>query len=180
MAGDSPAAESDAPASEKPGLWRRWLVDPVIGQLKQGTTPDRMAWTISAGVGLGICPLLGTRGWLCLLGGWWFKLNQPVIHAFKSLAYPAHLALIIPFIQLGQWIYREPPLRITLGSIRTRVSEDAMGFLHDFGWVVLRATTAWLLAAPLVIVILKFLLTPILRKTGLRERAQGKGSKVRS
>lgn len=51
----------------------------------------------------------------------------------------AHLALIIPFIQLGQWIYREPPLRITIGIIRTRVAEDAWGFFHDFGWVILRA-----------------------------------------
>ena len=176
MADDSPAAESEATGSEKPGFLRRWLVDPVIGQLKQGTSPDKMAWTIGAGVGLGICPLLGTRGWLCFLGAWWFKLNQPVIHAFKSLAYPAHLALIIPFIQLGQWIYREPPLRITLGSIRTRVAEDAMGFLHDFGWVVLRAASAWLLVAPLVIVILKFILTPVLRKVGLREKEGGEGA----
>lgn len=175
MADESPSAECDSPDPDKPGLWRRWVVNPVIGQLKQGTSPDKMAWTIGAGVGLGICPLLGTRGWLCLLAGWWFKLNQPVIHAFKSLAYPAHLALIIPFIQLGQWIYREPPLRITIGTIRTRVAEDAMGFLQDFGWVVLRASTAWLLVAPLVIVILKFAITPVLRKTGLRDAGDRKG-----
>jgi len=178
MADDSPTAESEAPASEKPGIWRRWLIDPVIGQLKQGTSPDKMAWTIGAGVGLGICPLLGTRGWLCLLAGWWFKLNQPVIHAFKSLAYPAHLALIIPFIHLGQWIYREPPLRLTIGTIRVRVEADAMGFLHDFGWVVLRATSAWLLVAPLVIVILKFVLTPVLRKAGLRGKSEGEKAEL--
>ncbi len=160
-------ANAETPPSDrekKPGLWRRWVVDPVIGQLKQGISPDKLGWTIGAGLGLGICPVLGTRAWLCLLAGWWFKLNQPVLHTFKSLAYPLHLALIIPFIQMGQWLYGQERVRISLEMIRAEVAADALGFLRDFGWIVLRATSAWLLVAPVVVVALKFIVTPILRK----------------
>lgn len=165
-------ADQDKPPEnpdKKPGWWRRWVVNPVVGQLKQGISPDKLGWTIGAGVTLGIFPILGTRAWLCLLAGWWFKLNQPVLHSFKSLVYPLHLALMIPFIQFGQRLYGKEPLRISLETIRAGLAEDAMGFWGDFGWAILRAASAWLLLAPLVLVILKMVVTPVLRKVGMKE-----------
>lgn len=156
---------------QKPGWWRRWVVSPVLAQLKQGISPEKLGWTIGVGVTLGIFPIIGTRAWLCLLAGWWFKLNQPVLHSFKSLVYPLQLALMIPFIQLGQRLYGKEPLRISLETIRSGLAADAMGFWRDFGWIILRAASAWLLLAPLILLALKAVVTPILRKVGPKRAA---------
>ncbi len=158
----------------KPGLWKRWIVMPLVGQLKQGISPDKLGWTIGAGVTLGICPVLGTRAWLCLLAGWWFRLNQPVLHSFKSLVYPLHLALIIPFIQLGQRLYGKEPLRISLEILKGSIGEGAANFWGEFGWVILRAASAWLLLAPLLLVLLKLIVTPLLRRMVRRWRDKDK------
>jgi hypothetical protein len=158
-------------AARKLGWWRRWVVDPVVGQLKQGISPDKLGWTIGAGLTLGVFPILGTRAWLCLLAGWWFKLNQPVLHTFKSLAYPLHVAMIIPFIHLGQWMYGKEELRLSFEFLRTQFTADPWGFWQEFGWIILRAASAWLLVAPFILVSVKLVATPILRRVGVREKS---------
>ncbi|RYD41407.1 MAG: DUF2062 domain-containing protein [Verrucomicrobiaceae bacterium] len=136
---------------------------PLVQQLRQGTSPDKLGWTIGSGVALGLFPIFGTRGWLCFFAGIAFKLNQPLLHTFKGLIYPLHLATIIPFIQMGQWIYGKEPLRISIEVLKDEFELGFGVFLHDFGWVVLRAATAWLLVAPVVLVVVKYLTTPALR-----------------
>ena len=167
LAGDQ-VAETDDDATEtagkKPGLWRRWVVGPIVQQLKQGTSPDKLGWTIGTGVAVGIFPLFGIRGWACLLAGMIFKLNQPLLHTFKGLMYPLHLALIIPFIQMGQWIYRQPALNISLDALKKEVERGLMPFWQEFGWVVLRAGTAWLIVAPVLLLAVKWAVTPVLRR----------------
>lgn len=157
---DEDAFETDG---EKPGLWRRWVVRPVVQQLKQGTSPDKLGWTIATGVTLGIFPVFGIRGWVCLFAGVLFKLNQPLLHTFKGLMYPLHLALVIPFIQMGQWIYGRPPLHISLDALKNEVERGLWPFWQEFGWVVLRASTAWLLVAPVLLLLVKELVSPALR-----------------
>lgn len=157
---DDDPSESDG---KKPGLWRRWVVKPIVQQLKQGTSPDKLGWTIGTGVSVGIFPVFGIRGWICLFAGVFFKLNQPLLHTFKGLMYPVHLALIIPFIQMGQWIYGQPSLEISLDALKNEVEKGIWPFWQEFGWVVLRAATAWLLVAPLLLVIVKWLVAPALR-----------------
>ena len=97
-------------------------------------------------------------------------MNQPVLHSFKSLVYPLQLALMIPFIQLGQRLYGKEPLRISVGMIRASLEADAMGFWRDFGWAILRAASAWLLLAPLILLVSKAIATPLLRKMRLKKK----------
>ena len=163
------SGEGEAAEGPRRGWWRRWVVEPVKAQLVQGTTPEKLGWTIGTGVALGICPVVGTRGWMCLLAGWAFKLNQPVLHTFKGLSYPAHLALIIPLIQMGQALYGREPLRISLEVLKREVTEGGAGFWREFGGVILRATSVWLLLAPLVLVAVRVVATPVLRKAGVKE-----------
>lgn len=155
-------------AGRKPGLWRRLVVDPVVGQLKQGISPDKLGWSIGAGVTVGIFPVWGTRAWICLLTGWLFKLNQPVLHIFKSMLYPVQVILMIPFIQMGQMLYGEPRLRLSAEILKREFDHGAWEFAREFGWIILRASTAWLLVAPFLLLGLKWIVTPILRKAGVK------------
>lgn len=152
----------------KPGLWRRLVVEPILGQLKQGISPDKLGWSIAAGVTVGIFPVWGTRAWICLLVGWLLKLNQPVLHGFKSLFYPVQVILMIPFIQMGQMIYGEPRLGLSAEVLKREFEQGAWDFAREFGWIILRASTAWLLVAPLLLIGLKWIVTPILRKAGVK------------
>ena len=48
-------------------FWRRRVVEPIAGQLKQGITPEKIALTIALGMALGIFPILGSTMLLCAL-----------------------------------------------------------------------------------------------------------------
>lgn len=143
-------------------FWRRWVVEPLRAQVVQGISPERLGWTIGAGVTLGVFPLFGTRGWICLLAGWLFRLNQPVLHIFKSLSYPLHLALLLPFVQFGQWLFGRPPLEISVMMFEESYHRGVWEFLREFGGIMLRSGVAWLLVAPLLLVVIRLVATPVL------------------
>ena len=46
-------------STTKETWWRRWLVRPVVGQLTCGVSPQKIAWTISLGIVLGVFPVMG-------------------------------------------------------------------------------------------------------------------------
>lgn len=163
---DTNAASTSPTAKNGPrGGWlQRWIVWPLAQQLKQGITPGKLAWTAASGITLGIFPVFGTRAWLCLAVGAGFKLNQPVLHTFKAMTYPAHLALIIPFIQFGQWLCGRAALDLSVNSLKQQAAAGLWEFFQEFGWVILRASGAWLLVAPFLLFGLKWLLTPAMQR----------------
>lgn len=146
------------------GFWRRWIVEPLRMQLVQGISPESLGWTIGVGVTLGVFPWFGVRGWICLCVGWLFRLNQPVLHLFKSLSYPLHLALLLPFVQFGQRLFGKPPLEISVTMFEESFGRGFGEFFREFGWIMLRAGVAWLLIAPVLLIVLRLVATPVLRR----------------
>lgn len=67
--------------------WRRRIVAPVIAQLKQGATPEKLALTVALGFVLGVFPILGSATLLCGLAAWALRLNQPVIQIVNYLQF---------------------------------------------------------------------------------------------
>ncbi len=143
------------PHAAESGRWRRWVVDPIVAQLRQGTSPSKLAWTISTGITLGLLPFPGVRGWICLGAGIRFRLNQPLLHTFKGLAFPLHLALIIPFIQAGQWMFGKNPVPLTSEGLEQMMAEGTWSFIQEAGVLLLRATVVWLVVAPLILLTLR-------------------------
>ena len=68
-----PSEETEA--IRRPSLWRRWVVNPVVQQLTQGTSPAKIAQATAYGVTLGIFPIIGSTTLLSLLVGIPLKLN---------------------------------------------------------------------------------------------------------
>lgn len=141
---------------------RRWIVDPVKAQLTRGITPDKLGWTIAAAVTLGIFPIMGTTSIVCFVFGAAFRLNQPVLHVFKTVVYPLHLALILVFIRLGQRLHGVPLLALSIPQMLVRFQEDPGQFARDFGLAAWHGVTAWLLVAPVLALLVKFTITPFL------------------
>ncbi len=160
------AAESVVPSP--PSRLKKWIVEPLRAQLSAGASPDKLAWTVAAGMTLGVFPILGSTTLICLIAGWALRMNQAILHVFKALVYPLHLALILPFIRLGERLIGAPMITLSIPQLLARFKTDPLQFAHDFGMAALHGVSAWLLLAPVMAVIIKRSITPALRL--LREK----------
>lgn len=149
---------------EKPGLLRRWVVAPVVGQLSVGITPERLSWAIAAGIVLGVFPVLGTTTLVCLFVGWAFRLNQPVLHVFSNLVYPLHLALILVFIHMGEHLFNVPRLSFSLPELVEKFKESPLQFCRDFGIAAFHGVVAWMVVAPFAALLIRTVSLPVLRR----------------
>ncbi len=156
----------------KESWWRRWFVRPVMKQLTAGMSPHRVSWTISLGIVLGVFPILGSPTLICLLIGWMFGLNQPLLQVFKELVYPLHLALILVFIRIGERIYGAPLTPFSIPQLVAKFKADPMQFMNDFGMTALHGISAWLLMAPIVAIIIKISVMPIVQKLSTSRTAR--------
>lgn len=161
----SPAA---APAAQ--GFWRRRVVAPLLAQLTQGVTPDRLALTLGVGTACALFPFLGFTALLNLGVGLALRMNQPILQTLNQLLGPVQLALILVYVRAGEWIWAAPAEdRFTLTEMLATFRDASVGeFLQRFGWAGVHAFTAWALTAPLLAAALFYATRPALRRLGSR------------
>jgi hypothetical protein len=155
------AITGDSAVQPNEPWWRRWLVAPVKAQLTQGISVERISWTIALGMVLGVFPIMGTPTLVCLLAGWAFRLNHVVMQVFKEAVYPLHLALILVFIRLGERLCGAPLISFSIPEMLARFKADPLGFASDFGMAAWHGVVAWLLIAPVALVLIKWVATPV-------------------
>ncbi len=157
------ATTGDVTEPARDAWWRRWFVAPVLAQLRQGMSVERISWTISLGFVFGVFPIMGTTSLVCVLVAWVFRLNQALLHVFKAAVYPLHLALILVFIRLGERLHGVPLIRFSIPELMVRFKDDPLQFARDFGWAAWHGVSAWLLIAPVAAVLVKLAVTPVVR-----------------
>jgi len=136
------------------GFLRRRLVDPIIELLRQGVTPERIALSLAFGIGLGIFPVLGVSTILCTAVAIALRLNLPAIQLVNYLAAPVQLALIIPFVRLGERALGTAPQPL---SISEGFRLMGIGIVHAVTvlWdAIVHAALGWTLAGPALIFVL--------------------------
>ena len=144
--------------------FRRWIVSPILEQLKRGITPEKLSCTIALGITLGIFPIMGSTSLICFFFGWLLKLNQAILHIFRSLSYPLHLALILVFIRLGQQLNGAPLIRLSIPEMMTQFKDSPAQFGRDFGMAALHGIEAWAIAAIILIPLIRMISLPLLKK----------------
>ena len=137
---------------------------PIANQLRQGTSPEKLAWSVSLGRTLGIFPIMGSTSLVCFAVGHLLRLNQPVLHLFKTFTYPLHLGLILVFIRLGQHLNGVPPIPFSIPQLLTRFKESPAQFASDFGMAALHGIEAWAISAIFLIPMIYYISLPILRR----------------
>ena len=147
---------------------QRRIRDPIHQQLTQGLTPERVALTVAVGVTIAINPVVGTTTVLCFAAAWALRLNQPIIQAINFSTYALQLLLILPFIRLGEWLFRAPREVRSLDRLLALMKEDLGRLLADVGVTLLHAFVAWLAVSPLLLAALYFGTLPILRRLSTR------------
>ena len=170
--------ESSVPVSAAPQrsalgkFWHRRVWGVVMGQLRQGITPQKIALTVAIGSVLGVFPILGSTTLLCFAAGLLFKLNQPIIQLVNYLIYPLQFAGIYFFIRIGEWLTRTPPLPFSIPGLIRQFHAAPVHFFEEFGMTALRGVLAWTLMAPLAATGLYLALLPLLRRV-VRLRQSG-------
>jgi hypothetical protein len=157
---DSPLSTSAVPtlpSAPKPGFWQRRVRDPLLALLTQGATPEKLASAIAWGFVCSLFPFLGFTTGLNALVGLWRKLNQPLLQALNYALSPLHLAMILVYVRIGEWLWRAEDRHFTLRGMIASFHELSFGaFLREFGWVGAHAFTGWLVTAPALFVVVYF------------------------
>ena len=136
----------------------------LIAFLAMGITPERLAICIALGIAFGMVPALGTTTLLCTLAAFVFRLNLAAILLVNYIVYPLQLALLIPFIRAGEWLFNAKPLDLSLNLIQRMLETDLWRTVFSLWAATMRAVTVWLLIAPFVVLLVYFVVTPLLRK----------------
>lgn len=129
---------------------------PILGQLKQGVTPHKLSQTIAFGTVMGIFPVLGTTTTLCLLVTFIFKLNHVVIQTMNYVIYPLQLLLLVPFYQLGAWLFHKPSIPMSVSVIIDEFKSDFGMAMVKWFWVGMRGVAVWLIVAPIIYIVVYY------------------------
>jgi uncharacterized protein (DUF2062 family) len=141
----------------------------LIAFLKMGMTPERLALCIGLGIALGMVPALGTTTLLCTLAAFLFRLNLPAIQLVNYFVYPLQIALLIPFIRAGEWLFGVEPLNLSLELIQRMMTSDLWETVISLWSTTMRAVMVWLLIAPVIVALVYFAMTPLLKKLKLEQ-----------
>lgn len=140
----------------------------ILALLKEGITPQKISLAVVLGALLGIAPVLGTTIVSCTLAALAFRLNLVLIQIANNLVYPLQLLLLIPFVQAGQWLFRQPPMPLSVSQIVAMVKADFWGSVVELAGYTLHGAVAWLLfcalAGPFMYFVLLFPLKKAMQK----------------
>ena len=130
------------------------LAGPLVGFLKQGVTPRKLALTVALGFVIGLFPSLGITSILCILLALILRLNLPAILLINFFAYPLQLIFFIPFIKIGEFIFGATPLPLSFSQIISLVETDLSKTLNLLWMANLMGMFAWLvIAIPLALIL---------------------------
>ena len=136
----------------------------ITGLLSQGITPHKVALTLALGVVIGLNPVIGTSTTLCMVLALRFRLNVPLIQLINFLVYPLQILLLIPFVQVGQWMFRQPPLPFSGAQIREMLGAGMWRAIQALWIYALHGLAAWMLLGVLLGGIIYAATLPVLRR----------------
>lgn len=130
--------------------------------LCQGISPRRLALTLALGFAIGCIPVMGIPTLLCAALALALRLNQPAIQAANYAVMPLQLALIVPFVRLGGWLFPFGYNHAVKAAALLRLSP--LQLVAQLGGLAGHAMLAWLVIAIPAVALMTLTLTPILRR----------------
>jgi uncharacterized protein (DUF2062 family) len=162
----------------KRGFLQRRIVAPIVALLTQGITPEKIALSLAFGIVLGVFPVLGSTTILCGAAAVIFGLNLPAIQLVNYLIYPMQLLLFVPFIRMGEKLFRVAPVQLSLTQILAMMRADLPHAVSRLWLAEVHAIAAWLLTGLPAIFLLYLLLSRALRQVAASSRRRGHTAEV--
>ena len=151
-------------------MWRRWVLDPIVKQLTQGTSAHKIAQAIAFGITLAIFPIIGSTTILSLMVGPPLKLNQPILQAFKALATPLQWILILGFYRLGEVAFHIEPVSLSIPVMMKEFAEAPGPFFAKYGITALGGIGVWVIVMPFLLAGIYFSTRPLIEAMGRQIR----------
>jgi uncharacterized protein (DUF2062 family) len=151
-------------------IYRR-LALPVFALLRMGASPEKLAWSIAAGLLIGINPILGSTTILCLALAFVFRLNVAASQLGNHIVYPLELILVIPFIHVASRIFHTAPMPLSANALLRAAREHPLALSRQLWQWEWHAFLLWAVIAAVAVPSIALALTPILRRLLSRVRA---------
>lgn len=130
------------------------LKDKITVLFKQGLTPNELSQSIIVSGLISIIPILGVSTFMITTISLKSKLNLPVMIALSYLMWPVQILLIIPFIQVGEFIFSVPRNHHTVEEIISSFQNSFFQTLSQLSFELLCGFGGWLLTTvPLAVVV---------------------------
>lgn len=142
----------------------RRIALPVLALLRRGASPQKLAWSLAAGILIGINPILGSTTVLCLALAFLFRLNIVASQLTNHLAYPLQLLLVIPFIRLGSRLFHTAPMPLSASQLLHDARESPLALIRQLWLWESHALILWAILAAVLTPVIALTLTPILRR----------------
>lgn len=142
----------------------------LIGFLKQGITPEKLALTIAIGALLGTIPMLGTTTILCTIAAFAFGLNLAAIQLINGVVYPLQLILIIPFLKAGAWVFRASDFTFTLSQLFGLIHTGVWHAITTLWTATVHALAVWLIVAGVSSIVIYFVFRVVLKRLWKQSR----------
>lgn len=126
-----------------------------------GVSPQRLALTLALGFAIGCLPVVGITTALCALVAVALRLNFPAIQVANYAAMPLQLALLVPFVRMGRWMFEKGPQQSVQATLLHGFSVET---LRASGGIAGEALGAWLVFAGPSVLLMTLCLTMVLRK----------------
>ncbi len=166
-----PTSASTPPSSQ--GWFRRRVLSPVLGLLRQGLAPEQLALTVALGVFIGLVPLLGVTTALAAFLALRFRLNVAALQLVSHLLSPLQLLVLLPMLRQGARLSGGSATQeLSLTSLRQLLAHDWRGALRLLWRAELGALALWLMGGSVLTLVLYFALKPVFRRLASRYAAK--------
>lgn len=119
----------------------------TVALFKQGLTPIQLTQSILVSALISIIPILGVSTFLLTVLSIKRKLNLPIMIAISYIFWPIQLLMIIPFINIGEFIFSIPQSNHSAQEIIASFQESFFGTLSRLSFELLCGFGGWLLTA---------------------------------
>jgi uncharacterized protein (DUF2062 family) len=143
-------------------IYRRTAL-PILALLRMGATPRILAWSIAAGLVIGINPLLGSTTALCLAIAFVFRLNVVASQIANHAMFPFELLLVLPQIRLGSRVFHTPPMPLSPTAFAAAARTAPLALVRKLWTWEWHALALWAAFAVVAAPLIALTLTPVLR-----------------
>ena len=123
------------------------LKSKISALFKQGLTPIQITQSLLVSILISIIPILGVSTFLLTVLSLKRKLNLPIMIAISYFAWPLQILLIIPFINMGEYIFSIPQSNHSAQEIIASFMDSFFGTLSQLSFELLCGFVGWLLTA---------------------------------
>jgi len=156
-----------APPTRHNWMYRRGVL-PILALLRMGATPRTLAWSIAAGLLIGINPVIGSTTVLCLAAAFSFRLNIVASQIANHAVFPLEIALVVPFIRLGSHVFHTAAMPLSPGLFLQAVRTTPLVLARQLWLWEWHAFVLWAAISAAAAPLLAVALIPLLRGLLLR------------